>query len=99
MVSKVSSTARTLLCSLTLNICVAAVAHSQGTGVVRGRVTDAGARPIGDVSVTIVGTQFGALTNANGDYAISNVPTGAQTVSARRIGYARATQPVRVTTD
>jgi TonB-linked SusC/RagA family outer membrane protein len=100
MVSKVSSTTRALLWGLMLSVALAPAAYSQGTGVVRGRVIDAaGARPLGDVSITIVGTQFGALTNANGDYAISNVPAGAQTVVARRIGYARATQPVQVTTD
>jgi TonB-dependent starch-binding outer membrane protein SusC len=62
-------------------------AMAQGSGVVRGRVMDAsGSRPIQDASVNIVGTQLGALTNANGDYAISNVPAGQQTVAARRIG-------------
>ena len=78
---------------------VTTTAAAQGSGVVRGRVVEAaGGRPLADVSVSVVGTTFGALTNANGDYAISNVRTGVHVLQARRIGYARVTQEVQVTT-
>ena len=96
MVSKVSSTTRALVYALTLSVVLAPVAVSQGTGVVRGRVTDASSRPVPDVAIGIAGTSLGALTNSAGDYALSNVPAGAREVTARRIGYARASQRVDV---
>src|SRR5690349_13668016 len=61
------------------------------TGAVRGHVTEGPAgRGIPEVQVTITGTRIGALTNANGDFTLTLVPTGARTLEARRIGY----QPV-----
>ncbi|HZI42941.1 MAG TPA: TonB-dependent receptor plug domain-containing protein, partial [Gemmatimonadaceae bacterium] len=61
------------------------------TGTVRGHVTEGPAgRGIPEVQVTITGTRIGALTNANGDFTLTLVPTGARTLEARRIGY----QPV-----
>ena len=74
------------------------VAHAQANGTIRGRVTEAGSqRPLSDVTITVVGTTIGGVTNANGDYAISGVPGGARQLSARRLGYARVLQPVTVT--
>src|SRR5438874_71977 len=69
-----------------------------GTGVIRGRVTDAGGQSLPDVQVAVSGTQLGAITGANGTYAISNVPTGTQQVTARRIGYGRGVQTLSITT-
>src|SRR3954464_13530809 len=61
------------------------------TGVVRGHVTEgSGGRGIPEVQVTIAGTRIGAITNANGDFALAAVPSGARTLEARRIGH----QPV-----
>jgi len=88
--------------SQTLRACVilfaaSATAMAQGPGVIRGRVTDASsARAVSNVSVSIVGTNLGGITNANGEYAISNVPTGQQTLATRRLGYARMTRAVEV---
>ena len=98
MHSKVSSTTRTLLCALALGVVLAPAAQAQGTGVVRGRVTDASSRPIADVAIGIAGTSLGALTNSAGDFILPNVPAGAREVTARRIGYARASQRVELAT-
>ena len=71
---------------------------AQTTGTIRGRVIEAGSsRGLSDAQVSIVGTTRGAVTSANGDYAIDNVPAGAYTLNARRLGYARRTAPVTVT--
>lgn len=70
----------------------------QQTGVVRGRVTEAGSqRPVADVQVTVVGTGYGALTGQNGDYTINNVPAGQHTIRVRRLGFNPADKTVTVT--
>src|SRR4051812_32145511 len=67
------------------------------TGVVRGHVTEgSGGRGIPEVQVTIAGTRIGAITNANGDFALGAVPTGARTLDARRIGYQPVTRAISV---
>jgi hypothetical protein len=67
------------------------------TGVVRGHVTEgSGGRGIPEVQVTIAGTRIGAITNANGDFALAAVPTGARTIEARRIGYQPVTRAITV---
>jgi outer membrane receptor protein involved in Fe transport len=68
------------------------------TGTVRGHVTEgSGGRGIPEVQVTITGTRLGGITNANGDFSIAAVPTGARTVEARRIGYQPVARNVTVT--
>ncbi|HEX2166203.1 MAG TPA: SusC/RagA family TonB-linked outer membrane protein [Longimicrobiales bacterium] len=62
-------------------------------GTIRGRVTDAeSGQPVDVAEVTIVGTTFSAVTNAQGDYVISGVPAGLYTLRVARLGYADATQ-------
>src|SRR5688500_6758973 len=63
---------------------------------ITGRVTGQGALPVADVSVIVVGTQLGAVTSADGRYAIIGVPAGTHEVRAQRIGYAPQTQTVAV---
>jgi TonB-linked SusC/RagA family outer membrane protein len=76
-------------------VCLALGSHAavaQATGTIRGHVVETGSRrALSDVQVTVNGTQLGAVTNGNGDYAIGNVPFGPQTVQVRRIGYTRRT--------
>jgi len=72
-------------------------ASAQATGTIRGHVVETGSgRPLGDVQITVNGTQLGAVTNANGDYTLANVPSGAATLSARRLGYTRRTASTTV---
>ena len=71
--------------------------RAQDTGTIRGHVVEAASgRGLSDVQVTVTGTTRGAVTNANGDFTIDNVPAGAYTVAARRIGYARRVTSVTV---
>ena len=54
---------------------------AQGGATVRGRVTDAeGNAPVVAAQVMINGTRLGSATTPNGDFVITNVPAGNQTV-------------------
>ncbi len=72
-------------------------ASAQSNGTIRGRVMDASSqRPIPEAQVNITGTTVGAVTNANGDYVITNAPSGQREVVARRLGYTRQTRTVTI---
>ena len=59
------------------------------TGTVAGTVRAADSRePLAATTVSVSGTQLGAITGPDGRFAIANVPTGTQTLVARRLGYA-----------
>ena len=65
------------------------------TGAVRGRVTDAGTQqPLSGATVTI-GTR-GVLTTQSGQYLITGVRVGSDSVRVRILGYAPSAQPVTV---
>ena len=94
------------LCSIAVGVSTAALLLvcstdplvAQGTGIIRGRVTETGTgRPVDGATVTLVGRSQGAVTSASGDYSIPNVPAGSVEVLARRIGYGRSTRTVNVT--
>ena len=77
---------------------VPVVAHAQATtGTITGRVVDSTSQqPLPNVTVSVPGTQRGALTGPDGRYTIGAVPVGTQTVRAARIGYGARTQQVTV---
>jgi TonB-linked SusC/RagA family outer membrane protein len=82
---------------LLLGLLMADVASAQVAGRIVGRVvTTEGAQPIPGVTVVIVGTTRGAITDSAGQYLLANVPAGAQRLQARRVGFVSATQPVTV---
>jgi len=67
------------------------------TGTITGRVIDAGSQqPIADVSVFVEGTRRGAVSGVDGTFTIGGVPSGSQTVRARRIGFGAPVQIVVV---
>jgi len=67
------------------------------TGTITGRIVDAGTQqPVADVSVFVEGTRRGAVSGADGTFTIGGVPSGSQTVRARRIGFAAPVQIVAV---
>ncbi len=67
-------------------------------GQIVGQVVDAATlRPLGEVQVFIAGSGFGALTRSDGRYLILNVPPGAHTLSAERIGMETQSQQITVT--
>lgn len=67
------------------------------TGTISGKVIDAATKlPISDVRVVLVGTQFAAPTNKDGEYRLVNVQAGQVTVGALRIGYKSSQQTATV---
>ena len=58
------------------------------TGIVTGIVRDANTQePLIGVSVQLVGTQWGTVSNEQGVYRLENVPLGSYTVQSTYIGY------------
>ena len=73
------------------------IAHAQATGTIRGTVTDsASQRGVSGVQVTIAGTTRGTVTNDNGAYTLTAVPSGTVTVRAQRLGYSSQSRSVTV---
>jgi len=72
-------------------------AQQAPTGTVSGKVVDAATKlPISDVRIVLVGTQFAAPTNKDGEYRLVNVRAGSATIGALRIGYKSQQQTVTV---
>jgi TonB-linked SusC/RagA family outer membrane protein len=78
-----------------LVVAASAAAAQTGSARITGTVTDrtAGA-PVPNVTVTVVGTEFGARTGPDGKFTIAAAPAGAQRIRAARIGYAPTDQLV-----
>ncbi|HEY1951848.1 MAG TPA: carboxypeptidase-like regulatory domain-containing protein, partial [Gemmatimonadaceae bacterium] len=90
---------RRVLGFLALLLLAPALSWAQGTGTIRGRITDAGTgAPLVGVQVRVDGTTLGAITGADGTYTIAGAPTGARSISTRRLGYAPARANVSVPT-
>ena len=84
------------LAAVALGLGASALA-AQATGKVEGRVRDEAGAPIANAQVTIVGSAFSALSNAQGYYFMNNVPAGTYSMRAAFIGYrAVRTDGVRV---
>lgn len=79
---------RRVLSFLALAFVLPAVAFAQGTGTIRGRVTDAAnAAPLAGVQIHVEGTTIGAQSGSDGGYTITGVPAGSRFLTARRVGY------------
>ena len=89
--------ARTRTLSLVLGglLLANAPVGAQGSGTLRGTVTQSGTgQPLAGVIVTVNGTTIKGVSNTRGVYTIENVPTGAQTLTFRWLGY----KPIEVQT-
>ena len=88
---------RQLALAVVLAASAAGTAQAQQT-TITGRVTDAGSgQPVAAAQVSIVGSNLGTQTNAEGVYTIRGATAGAVTVRALRVGYVEARQQVTVT--
>lgn len=66
-------------------------------GTISGTVTDASTGdPLAGANVVVEGTSLGAAANTDGSFTIENVPSGTFTVTGSMIGYASASQSVKV---
>ncbi len=78
-----------------LGLILAAPGSAQQSGIVTGRVTDArSGAPVPSAQVFIVDTQLGTLTDAEGNYRITNVGAGQRQVRVINIGFRSETQTV-----
>ena len=88
---------RVLAAAMVLLAGTAASLAAQGTGTVRGRVTDAASqRPIAGAQVTAVASGRRAVTDEAGEYTLAIVPTGSTLVRAELIGRTTGVQTVSV---
>ena len=77
------------LLTLALATLVGVAALSAQQRQITGRVTSAATTdPVAGVNVSVTGTAFAAVTNADGRYTIP-APSGAATLVFRRIGFIR----------
>jgi TonB-linked SusC/RagA family outer membrane protein len=84
-----SALARAMLLGVAALFGAAGTVAAQASGTIRGTVSDSATRqPIPGVSVVVVGSTRGALTDAAGRYIIRAVPSGSASVRAQRIGFA-----------
>ena len=77
-----------------LSLAPVTAAAQQGSGTVKGSVTQASnGQALAGVIVTVIGTTAKAVTNTRGAYTIDRAPTGPQTLVFRWLGY----KPTQVT--
>jgi len=87
-----------LTCALLALAWTAPLVAQQPTGTIRGRITDNSTQqPVIGVIVSVGGRS--AVTQNDGRYTITGVPSGSDLLHARLIGYQPANQPVMVAGD
>ncbi|MCG2590811.1 TonB-dependent receptor [Rhodohalobacter sulfatireducens] len=86
--------------SLFLGVCMltlTGIAHSQNGGSITGTVTsELNGSPLTGVNVLLEGTRFGTTTDADGTFAIANVPEGSYELQFSFIGYQEKVSSVDV---
>jgi iron complex outermembrane receptor protein len=76
---------------------LAAVPLEAQTGTITGRVVDSTtSAPLSNAIVSVEGTARRAMSRDDGSFTVTDVPTGAQRVRVRRIGYAETSRQVTV---
>lgn len=66
------------------------------TGSVKGKVLDGSGEPLIGANVFIKGTTTGTITDIDGNYIVSSVPVGQQTIVASFIGYSNVELPATI---
>jgi hypothetical protein len=75
-----------------------AVNIQRGEAVLRGRVVLANGQPVSGARVEVEGTVSRALTNTAGEFTLTELPSGTQSVVARQLGFAPVSQAVELST-
>jgi hypothetical protein len=63
---------------------------------IRGIVRDPHKNPLAGATIDVDGVEAQVRTDANGRFAMSNVPTGSRTIAVRALGFAPLFQPIAV---
>ncbi len=66
------------------------------TGTVSGRIIDESNQPLPGATVALKGTSLSTATDVNGNFKLSNVPSGSQVLIVKFIGYEELQQPVTI---
>jgi iron complex outermembrane receptor protein len=74
----------------------ASMLHAQDMGTVKGNVRDDDQNPLAFVNIVIEGLHKGTVTDAEGQFLITNVPIGSYTITASMVGHDRDSQSVTV---
>ena len=74
-------------------------APRQATSAVGGIVVGVEGRPVRGAAVAVAGTTRGDLTDADGRFFITQVPSGPRVVRATRVGYRETTYRVELPAD
>jgi TonB-linked SusC/RagA family outer membrane protein len=86
---------RVAAAALSLGLSASALgAQTGGTGQVRGRVTEAGGRPLDAVQVHVPGTTRVSRTDARGVYRLAGLPAGTHTIRAQHLGFSAVSRSV-----
>ena len=86
---------RSIMVAFLALLWVAPLGAQQATGTIRGRVSDGATKqPLVGATVTVAGR--GALSQADGRYVLTGVPSGTDSLRARVLGYAPAARSVTV---
>ncbi len=67
-----------------------------GNSIISGTVVDANQNPILGANVTLVDTGFGNVTNEEGNFKLTNVPTGPYTLKISYVGFQAYTQEISI---
>ncbi|MBO4923078.1 MAG: TonB-dependent receptor [Bacteroidales bacterium] len=87
-----------LLLFLATFVALTSTAFAQAPSTIRGKVTfDEDGQPLPGVSVFVQGTQVGAVTDLDGNYVITNVPSSARILVFSFIGMETQELPVAAT--
>ena len=71
-----------------------AMNYQKGQAVLRGKVVNANGTPIANARVEVEGTRSRTLTNAEGAFSLTELPSGTQSVVAYQIGFSPVSQAV-----
>lgn len=89
-----------LLFYFTFFICGFSVVFGQGSGNIKGIVTDKlSSDPLIGANVFLEGTSLGGAANINGEYYIQNAPAGKYNLIIKYIGYKQQSMPITVVAD
>lgn len=83
-----------LLLFFTLAICCQAIAQNRSS--ISGVVNNANSQPVAGASVALLNTNYTAVTNAKGEFAINNIPLGTYTLHITSTAYAERSQVISV---
>ena len=60
--------------------CVSSIAWGQGTNSVKGHITDGNGEPLIGVSILVKNTNNGTVSDLDGNFTLSSVPSSAKTL-------------------